>query len=85
MTLGTRPGPMVALFLNVRPDRLRDWKRRGLIGRTCDVRTKKEGYDVNEANRVLLSLSTTRPRQTLDNEAWRSHAERVVGLCPPRN
>ena len=85
MTIGTRPGPIVALFLNVRPDRLRDWKRRGLIGRTCDVQTKQEGYDVVEAYRVLMSLSKTRPRETLDKAAWRSHAERVAGLCPPLN
>lgn len=78
MDVGTRPGPVVALFLSVRPDRLRDWKRRGLIGPTCDVRTRQEGYDVRDALRVRDSLATTRPRVALDDEAWRSHAERLA-------
>ena len=75
--LGTRSPGAISLFLGLQPDRLRDWKRRGLIGRTCDVQTHREGFDVVEVAKVSLNLRRTRPRQVLDDEAFRSHAERV--------
>lgn len=78
MKVGTRPGPVIAAFLSLRPERLRDWKRRGLLGPSCDVRTRQEGFDVNEALRVSQQLNTTRPRVALDEQEWRSHAERVA-------
>ncbi len=78
MNVGTRPGPVVALFLSVRPDRIRDWKRRGLIGPTCDVETRQEGFDVQDVVRVMRNLLSTRPRVALDDETWRSHADRVA-------
>lgn len=79
MTVGTRPAPVIAAFLSLVPDRLRDWRRRGLIGPTCDVRTRQEGYDVAEVARIARTRrpAYARPRVVLDNQAWRSHAERV--------
>lgn len=81
---GTRPAAMLAAFLNVRTRDLADWRTRGLLGRSCDVVTGVEGYDVLEAIRVRLSLRTTRPRQVLDDEAWREVTLRAVRVAVPK-
>jgi hypothetical protein len=75
--LGTRSPGVISAFLSIRPDMLRDWKRRGLIGRTCDVQTHREGYDIAAVATVSITLRKTRPRRVLDESEWRSHAERV--------
>lgn len=77
MSIGTHPRLVVALFLSVPSERLRDWRHRGLIGDTCDVRTRAVGFDITEVSRVMRSLRRTRPRVALDDETWRYNAERV--------
>jgi hypothetical protein len=46
----------VAHVLRLRPDRVRDWARRGLIGRVCDVQSRVEGLDVREVRMVDARL-----------------------------
>lgn len=73
----TLPGPVIAWALAVTPARIRDWKRRGLIGPTCCTRTRREGFDLADVARVWRSINPRSPRVVLDAERLKAHAERI--------
>jgi hypothetical protein len=53
----------VAWLLSVDHALVRDWKRRGLIGPVCDIRTRQEGYDRFACLQTRDNLARTRPRR----------------------